>query len=112
MLDYPPMIAEGDQETETHILRRNAMKPYIVKHLLPALTVVLVFGILISADAAQKAGLMTKDELQKILANTDTYVLDVRTGRDWNSSEFKIKGAVYSDPGNYSAWVAYGFSVE
>ena len=80
------------------------MKPYIVKHLLPALTVVLVFGMLISAGAAQKAGLMTKDELQKILANTDTYVLDVRTGRDWNSSEFKIKGAQRANPREFSNW--------
>ena len=82
------------------------MKPYIVKHLLPALTVVLVFGMLISAGAAQKAGLMTKDELQKILANTDTYVLDVRTGRDWNSSEFKIKGAHRANPKEFSTWVS------
>jgi hypothetical protein len=28
----------------------------------------------------------------------------VRRGKDWSSSEFKIKGAVYADPGDYKNW--------
>ena len=79
---------------------------YMIKRFLPALTIVFVLGMLISAGAAQKAGLMTKDELQKILTNTDTYVLDVRTGRDWNSSEFKIKGAHRANPREFSTWAS------
>lgn len=82
------------------------MKTYMVLRFLPVLTLVLVFGMLISAGATQKAGLMTKEELQKILTNTDTYVLDVRTGRDWNSSEFKIKGAHRANPREFSTWVS------
>ncbi len=35
-----------------------------------------------------------KDELKAMLGSSDLVVLDVRTGRDWTSSEFKIKGAV------------------
>ncbi len=35
-----------------------------------------------------------KDELKTMLGSPDLVVLDVRTGKDWTSSEFKIKGAV------------------
>lgn len=37
---------------------------------------------------------MTKEELQTQLSDPEVVVVDVRTGRDWKSSEFKIKGAV------------------
>jgi hypothetical protein len=80
------------------------MYKHIFKSLLPALAVVLLSGVLLSAGASQKVELMTKEALQKILANADTYVLDVRTGRDWSSSEFKIEGAHRTDPGAFSIW--------
>ncbi len=37
---------------------------------------------------------MTKEQLQAQLSDPDVVAVDVRTGRDWKSSEFKIKGAV------------------
>ncbi len=40
---------------------------------------------------------MTKEELRGKLGQEDVVVVDVRTGRDWKSSEFKIKGAVRYD---------------
>lgn len=36
---------------------------------------------------------MDKDELKAMLDSADLVLLDVRKGRDWSSSEFKIKGA-------------------
>lgn len=80
------------------------MRLRIVNHLIPALAVIMLSSMLFSAWAAQKAGLMTKEELQKILTNADTYVLDVRTGRDWNSSEFKIQGAHRTNPSEFDTW--------
>ena len=80
------------------------MKAYIVNVFFPAVAVVLLFGLLISAGAAQQTELITKDELQKILTNADTYVLDVRTGRDWGSSDFKFKGAHRANPEEFSTW--------
>lgn len=37
---------------------------------------------------------INKDELKDMLGSSELVVLDVRTGKDWSSSEFKIKGAV------------------
>lgn len=82
------------------------MNKRIIKGLVPAFAVVLLSGMLLSAGAAQDVNLMTKETLKENLANPDTYVLDVRTGRDWSSSEFKIEGAHRTDPGNFSTWAS------
>ena len=37
---------------------------------------------------------MDKDELKSLLGSDNLIILDVRIGRDWKSSEFKIKDAV------------------
>ncbi len=37
---------------------------------------------------------MDKDELKSLLGSDNLVVLDVRLGRDWSSSEFKIKDSV------------------
>ena len=80
------------------------MNKRILKGLVPAFAVVLLSGMLLSAGAAQDVNLMSKETLKKNLANPDTYVLDVRTGRDWSSSEFKIEGAHRTDPRKFSTW--------
>ena len=49
---------------------------------------------------------MTKETLKSMLDDPDVVVLDVRTGRDWKSSEFKIKGAVRANPGDFKTWVS------
>jgi hypothetical protein len=54
--------------------------------------------------AAVDVPLMTTEELKALIDNPDVIVLDVRRGKDWSSSEFKIKGAVYADPGDYKNW--------
>ena len=83
------------------------MRLRIVNHLIPALAVIMLSSMLFSAWAAQKAGLMTKGEVLHAagsMTNADTYVLDVRTGRDWNSSEFKIQGAHRTNPSEFDTW--------
>ena len=47
---------------------------------------------------------MTKEELRPLIDTADTVVLDVRIGRDWKSTEFKIKGAVRVDPAETDLW--------
>ena len=81
------------------------MNRWIVKHLAPALAAVLLSGALATAWAAQ-IQLITKEELNKILDHSETVVLDVRAGRDWNASEFKIKGAHRADPRKFSDWAS------
>ena len=79
------------------------MNRWIKKTLVPALAAVLLSGLLLPAGAAQVERI-TKEDLLAILDQSDTVVLDVRAGRDWNASEFKIKGAQRIDPGAFDAW--------
>jgi len=37
---------------------------------------------------------MGKDELKSLLGSDNLVILDVRIGRDWSSSEFKIKNSL------------------
>ena len=44
------------------------------------------------------------DELKGMLDSKDFILLDVRAGKDWTSSELKIKGAVREDPKAFDSW--------
>ena len=57
-----------------------------------------LFTALVQPPAYGDVGLMTKEELKTMLENPDVVILDVRRGKDWTSSEFKIPGAVYAKP--------------
>jgi len=50
---------------------------------------------------------MDKDELKSLLGSENLVVLDVRRGKDWSSSEFKIKGAVRVDDADLSVATNY-----
>jgi hypothetical protein len=69
-----------------------------------AMTLLLMGSLLLPAWAGQSVPVMSKEELKAMLSDAQTYVLDVRTGRDWRSSEFKIKDAHRADPGAYGDW--------
>lgn len=56
-----------------------------------AIGILLLFSM---PSIAGAASLITKEELKPMLDDPDLVILDVRTGRDWKSSEFKIRGAV------------------
>lgn len=57
---------------------------------------VVFFLLMVFSTAVFGAGVKTidKDELKAMLENSDLVVFDVRAGKDWSSSEFKIKNAV------------------
>ncbi len=72
-----------------------------------------LFGLLIATlvitgltipPAKAGVGLMTKEELKPMLDDPDLVILDVRKGKDWKSSEFKIKGAQHAKPKAYAEW--------
>jgi hypothetical protein len=69
-----------------------------------ALGMIVMSAWAISPVSATAAGLMTKDELKLELGNADLVILDVRTGKDWTSSEFKIKNATRVNPREFSSW--------
>ena len=69
-----------------------------------ALSAVIINSVLLTAVQAEAVPMMAKEELKAILSNPDLVILDVRIGRDWKSSEFKIKGAVRVDPNKFESW--------
>lgn len=64
---------------------------------------IFLFGSAVSSFAVN-VDTMDIDELKSMLDSENTVVLDVRAGRDWSSSEFKIKGAIREDPGDVDGW--------
>lgn len=51
---------------------------------------------------ADQVGRIDKDQLKSKLNSKEVVVLDARSGRDWSTSEFKIKGAVRFDGKDFS----------
>jgi rhodanese-related sulfurtransferase len=75
------------------------------RHITWILTLALVLAAL-PATGSGDVMMMNVDTLKNQLGNDDVVVLDVRTGRDWSSSEFKIKGARRADPKDFDTWSA------
>lgn len=70
----------------------------------PLIVLALLLGFALTPAVAMAVGLMSVDQLKGMLGSDNLIVLDVRSGRDWNSSEFKIKGAIRADPAEFSTW--------
>jgi len=45
-----------------------------------------------------------KNELKEMLGSPSLVIIDARAGRDWTSSEFKIKGAVREEAEKVDQW--------
>jgi predicted sulfurtransferase len=65
---------------------------------------VMATAILTLPLMAAEVSKITKDDLKAMLDNPDVVILDVRTGKDWSASEFKIKGAVRANPREFNSW--------
>ena len=78
-------------------------KDYLNRFTKPIVLAVLLFFIAASTCYADVPR-MTKEDLKTKLGNNDVIVLDVRRGKDWTASEFKIQGAVRTDPSDFNAW--------
>jgi len=56
---------------------------------------VLLFTLALASPlVAGSVQIMDKDELKALLGSDKLVVLDVRTGRDWSTSEFIVQNAV------------------
>ena len=71
-----------------------------MKRVLSLLIVLMVLAA--SPLFATSVPKMDKDELKSLLGSENLVILDVRLGRDWSSSEFKIKDALRVDGGDLS----------
>lgn len=73
-----------------------------MKRIVMLLLAALVFSA--SQAMAGNVNLMEIEELKPLLGSDDVVILDVRTGRDWSTSEFKIPGAIRSSSSDFSSW--------
>lgn len=67
----------------------------------------LLFTVLCLAASPTFAGavnLMEISELKEVLNSDSVVVLDVRAGRDWSTSEFKIPGAIRASGEEFDDW--------
>jgi len=61
-------------------------------------SLVLLFSLFLATSVySGSVQIMDKDELKAQLGSDTLVVLDVRTGRDWSTSEFKIQDAIRVD---------------
>lgn len=69
---------------------------------------VLLFCLFASTSFVYAGNVETidKDGLKALLGSPELVLLDVRTGRDWGSSEFQIQGAVRVEGGDISTVAA------
>ena len=78
-----------------------------MKHLkqIAAVTVGVVIWVMLTGwSFAEESLRITKDELVKMMEDENLIILDVRQDRDWESSSYKIKGAVREEPERFSKW--------
>lgn len=72
------------------------------------LATMMVLGIVglcvIPAVASQDVPRIMKEDLKKLLDKSEVLIIDVRSGRDWTASEFKIKGAIRENPHDLDSW--------
>lgn len=69
-----------------------------------ALPIISVFLFAAASAMAAEVPRMSAEELKSMLDKETVSILDVRQGRDWTSSEFKIKGAHRAAPGDFDSW--------
>jgi rhodanese-related sulfurtransferase len=79
------------------------MKKGISLMLKASIVLALVASLTINAVAASLPR-MTKEQLKSRLDDPELIIVDVRTGKDWKASEYKIKGAVRVNPREVESW--------
>lgn len=81
------------------------------KKTLLCITFVFVFFFMASALVNKTSALevprMTKEELKANLDNRDFIIIDVRTPKDYDSSDRKIADAIRENPMDVTFWAAY-----
>jgi len=73
------------------------MKKIISAVLKISIALILVAAFSLNALSAS-APRITKEELKSMLGDAKLVIVDLRRSKDWNSSDYKIKGAVRADP--------------
>jgi hypothetical protein len=82
---------------ETIMIRANTASTILLFFMLCILTAM--------AAHAQNVPRISKDELKATLQSPNLILIDVRADRDWETSEWKITGAVREDPSKTEEWI-------
>ena len=75
-----------------------------MKKSLVVLVSLVVLSLASTCATAASVSVVTKETVKNWMESGPVAILDARQGRDWKSSEFKIKGAHRADPGQFAAW--------
>jgi len=75
-----------------------------MKRILTALLAAFFLLPLSVVTAEDKVSLVTKETVKTWMDTGTVTILDVRQGRDWTASEYKIASAVRVNPNNITAW--------
>lgn len=73
------------------------------KILIVLLAVFFLFSLAV-VTAKETVSIVSKETVKTWMDKGTVTILDVRQGRDWTASEFKIASAVRVDPKNITAW--------
>ena len=68
--------------------------------------ILVILGVFASAAPAAEIPRMSKEKLRPMMDSAEVVIVDVRSGRDWKASEYKIKGAVRLQWGDLESWAA------
>lgn len=73
-----------------------------------AMVIVATLMVAFSGACAlgQGAARIDKETLKSWLSDPQVVIVDVRTGKDWQNSQTKIKGAIRQDPKEVQTWAA------
>ena len=71
-----------------------------------SVTLIFVAACSLNALSGGSAPRITPEELKSMLGDQKLAIVDVRRNLDWNSSEYKIKGAVRADPTKVESWAS------
>lgn len=81
------------------------MRPIHKKSLPIVFFIASLIIFLLASYSSAEVMKMSKEELKSLMEkNQNILIIDVRGGKDWSSSEFKIQGAKRADPSNFSSW--------
>lgn len=83
------------------IMKRGLLMAKYVVSTVALLLIVLVCG----TSSADKAYMMTKEQLLPLLGKSDVIIIDVRTNYYWDKSDIKIKGAVREESMRFGSWM-------
>lgn len=69
-----------------------------------AVLLITTFCFTLSPALAGSVNLMEIADLKSLLDSDNVVILDVRAGRDWSTSEFKIPGAIRASGSEFAEW--------